>query len=336
MRSQCLSMRQHSAGAQAKPPSISTTFSFGKALEHALEDQARHQCSACRWHDGVVLLHVIGRPARAGRGVAAAEAVRRAARSADLQRSAASIDRPVAAVAERVARARRHDDLRRSADRRRAARSPSTAKAASSCGTTMPARSRGSGLTQASSCQSLIGVRQRRGEFEIALLHAAVGAAASACRTRRRWRSRCCRRINVEIGAGRPVLRRKASTPQCRRHHARIGELAATGPGADAPPKVVHVLAPARRQERMQVAPACCSAGWMSQSTMRELAARLSTSPDRNVHRTVSLLGGIIADAPPRANADRSRADCRSASAAACVSGSPSGSTSSPSNCQCG
>ena len=81
----------------------------GEALEHAFEHQAddgRLHVAAHR----VVFLHVVGRPARAGRGVAAAVALHM---QADRPACALGrrIDRPVAPMAERIARARRQQDL---------------------------------------------------------------------------------------------------------------------------------------------------------------------------------------------------------------------------------
>ena len=219
-----------------------------EALEHALEHEARQRVL----HAGgrrVMLLHVIGRPARAGRGVAAAEAlhVQRDRLVGALRRLE---DRPVAAVAERVARPRRDDDLRerRIAGARR--RSRCTAKAASSCGTTMPARSRGSGLTKVSSCHSLMACDSAAANSRLRSSMPPLESCISMP-TSTPLASRCCRRIRSRSEPGGPSSG-KASTRRPDARHARPGELA-----GQALPQVLaegrHVLAPARRQERIEV-----------------------------------------------------------------------------------
>ena len=94
----CRSIRQACAGAQAKPASTSTTFSVGKALEHALEDQAgQHRLLALRVPDH--LLDVVGRPAAGGQRAAAIAEGMDADRQVGFGRRL--IDRPVAPLAER-------------------------------------------------------------------------------------------------------------------------------------------------------------------------------------------------------------------------------------------
>ena len=86
-------------------------FQFGEFLEHALHDHADHDRLQVR-HEGVVLLHVIGRPAAAGRRVPAIDV---GLMQAEWQTRTlrGSVDRPIAAASERLARARRHDHLRK-------------------------------------------------------------------------------------------------------------------------------------------------------------------------------------------------------------------------------
>ena len=80
-----------------------------EALEHALDDEARDHGLARGGMPGA-LLHVVGRPAGAGVGMAAgAEHVQRHGQPVPLGRL---VDRPVAAVARGLRAARQHEDLR--------------------------------------------------------------------------------------------------------------------------------------------------------------------------------------------------------------------------------
>ena len=106
--SKCWSMRQIVDGIQPKPPSMKTIFSFGKRSgmpsSTRLVSEAATVCAFA-----LMLLAIIGRPAAAGRRVAAIAADMDAERQAELLR--AGIDRPVAAAAERLVGARRDVDL---------------------------------------------------------------------------------------------------------------------------------------------------------------------------------------------------------------------------------
>ena len=69
-------------------------------------------------------------------------------------------------------------------------------------------------------------------------------------------------------------------------------------PLAEVPAEGGHVLAPARRQERLEVRLGVLNAGWMSQSTMASCLARGGVA-NRNVHRTVSLARRHYAPSAP-------------------------------------
>ncbi len=119
----------------------------------------------------------------------------------------------------------------------------------------MPARSRGSGLTEGLQLPVVDGVRQRGGEFEVALLHAAAWSSCISMPYSTPLGSRCCRRIRSRSEPGGPSFG-NASTRSPDADHARPGELA-----GQALPQMLaerdHVLAPARRQERIADPTAC-------------------------------------------------------------------------------
>ena len=222
----------------------------------------------------------------------------------------------------------------------REARSPArrsisaTAAAASSCGTTMPARSRGSGSHPAAICQSLT----------------ACDSAAAKSRLRSSMPPRDKRDQHAEldavgvemlpphereVGAGRPPSAGKASTrgpaPSCA--DARAGR---TRPWRRCC-RTSPMIAPALRQERVQVGRRFLNAGWMSQSTIGEpLLAAMAWRTGMFIAPPPCRCG-ILADLAPLAQAriglERivDQRSCRTV-----ASGRPSGSTSSPSKCQCG
>ena len=262
MRSHACPSASPTRAPRQKPPSIITTLRAGKRSEHARENEAHHGgLHVCG--RGVVLLHVVGRPARAGRGVTAAEALDV---QGDRQIAARGrfIDRPIAGMAERVARSRRHDHLHEGA----------IGGAAFDLGggeggvllryDESPARSRGSLRTHVFELPVIDGARQRRGEVEIALLHPALESCISMpCSTP--LGSRCCARISSRSDPGRP-----SSGNASLRMPAAImrGEVSwPDKPCRKCSPKVVMC---SRQRAGMN---GCRSeglrnAGWMSQSTM--------------------------------------------------------------------
>ena len=152
MRAQCWSRRQHSDGTQAKPPSTSTSCRSGKRSN--TPSKTRLAITRLhRRHVGVVVLEVIGRPAAAGDGVSR-HAARRAGRAAAWPRGRLE-DRPVAAAAERLERRGAQVTCTKCLSVARFSIS-FTAASGSSCGTWIEPRSRGSFVSQTSSCQSLI------------------------------------------------------------------------------------------------------------------------------------------------------------------------------------
>ena len=336
MRSQCLSMRQHSAGAQANPPSISTTFSFGKALEHALEHQARDGVLHAG-RSGVVLLHVIGRPARPGRGVAAAEALhmqrdRPAGSAAPPRRSASSGD----GRADRSSAARSGSGRR--PDRRRAARSRSQRKphppAAPRCRRAAAARA----SPTSSSCQSLTARDSAAANSRLrSSMPPRLNCISMPYSTP--LASRCCRRISSRSEPGGPCLRKRVDA-HARRHHARPGQL----PRQALPQMLAeggHVLAPARRQKRMQIRRRAIGRMDVAVDDRQVLRRAGVLEPERSSHVLLAC-GGIIAQndvvgdrpvAQTRIGLERVVDHEPAAGYRPC---SPSGSTSSPSKCQCG
>src|SRR6478736_6669816 len=84
-----------------------------ETLWHAFENQARQRCRH-RMRIRLVLFGIVGRPAAAGRRVAAMAADVNTEREAKLLRT--RIDRPIAMAAERLIGPRRHVDLHILAD----------------------------------------------------------------------------------------------------------------------------------------------------------------------------------------------------------------------------
>ena len=107
----------HGRGDPAKAALDEDDLQFRKALRDAFE----HEAGELRRHGmrvGLMLLAIIGRPAAAGRRVAAIAADMDAERQAEFLR--ARVDRPVAAAAERLVGARTDIDLHMAADFRAA------------------------------------------------------------------------------------------------------------------------------------------------------------------------------------------------------------------------
>ena len=176
-------------------------------------------------------------------------------------------------------------------------------------------------------------VRQRRGEFQIALLHAALGelhqhAVLDAVGVE------MLPPHQFEIGAGRAVLG-KGIDAQARRRSCAARRAGRTGPAAGARRRSSCARASAppgtdRGPTACGTPDGCRNRRW------RASPPRWRAEPECSSHGLLVASRHYRRFAPPRANADRSPADCRSGSAAPVSSDSPSGSTSSPSNCQCG
>ena len=221
----------------------------------------------------------------------------------------------------------------RSADRRRARSISVTAKAASSCGTTMPARSRGSFLHPGLELPVVDRARQRGGEVEIALLHAAAAQRHQHAVSRRRWgRGAAGASARDRSRAGPAPERRRPAcpTPSCADRRA-----GPTGPGADARRRssCARASAPAGTDAGP---PACDRPDGCRNRRSRGAARRSACRSGTFIARPPGLPPHYRPSPPRPANADRSRAGCRSGSLRTVASDSPSGSTSSPSKCQCG
>ena len=232
MRSQCLSMRQHERRRPGEAALDQHDLELRKALEHALEHQARQR-----------VLH-------AARRSRSAPACNRSASPTPVEGwpplkpctcSAIGtigalrrlVDRPVAPVPERIARARRDQDLHEGRIVRARARSRSPRRPRPPAAPRCRRAAAAPACTQASSCQSLTAARQRGGEFEIALLHAAA-AQLHQHAVLDPVGIEMLPAHQLEIGAGRALLAERRRPACRRRHHARIGAAGPTGPGADA------------------------------------------------------------------------------------------------------
>ena len=158
------------------------------------------------------------------------------------------------------------------------------------------------------------GARQRRREVEVALLHAAaaqrdqhadfdaVGIEMLAAH-------------QVEVGARRAVLGEGVDT-HAGRHHARIGQLAGQAV-ADVGTEGRHVLAPARRHERMQFGHRAID---RVNVAVDDLQPRVGLHlPDNDVHgASFAVCSDRARQRRRRPAAGRSRADCRSAFCVLC------------------